>query len=350
MPEANKYDILFLVDGGIGNVLEALYAVEYCIDRGKKTGVYIHTLSKSFVNFLRKSYGPEVILSSIDGVSTVNLVHSFTYYDRFELSYDNYFYIHPDQVSSEHASETEQYLSVARALFPSDHKTGNSLRYLAENHSERVKQATPEDRVVLYPGCSAAFSSKKWPYFMDLIGRMGKNQTMVIGGKEDLDFQFSYYYPKWIASWVPQKILNTRVFFNFLKGSRLLKKHAHFTGIDRLENAYFNVFEWEELVAIFRRCRFFIGNDGGLMHLAACCGARGTALFGPTSIEKNKPVSTLMEVAFHKMECQPCAFKTKGINYTYGMIACPHQLGCLYSLTVDDVMKNIPETHLPKQP
>lgn len=348
MPDANKYDILFLVDGGIGNVLEALYAVEYCIHGGKKTGVYIHTLSKSFINFLRKSYGPEVILESLAGVSTVHLVHSFTYYDHFEVRFDNYFYIQPDVISSEYSSETEQYLSVVRALFPSDSKPGDSLRGLAENYSERVKKARPEDKVILYPGCSAAFSSKKWPYFMGLMSRIGKEHTMIIGGKEDLDFQFSYYYPKWVTRLVSQKILNTRAFFDLLKWFRLLKKHAHFTGIDKLDNSYFNVFEWEELIAIFRRCRFFIGNDGGLMHLAAVSGARGKAIFGPTSIEKNKPLSTLMEVTFHKMECQPCSFKTKGINYTYGMIACPYQVGCLYSLTVDEVAKGIPETDLSK--
>ena len=37
------------------------------------------------------------------------------------------------------------------------------------------------------------------------------------------------------------------------------------------------------MVPIFKKCRFFIGSDSGLMHLAASSGCKTFALFGPTN-------------------------------------------------------------------
>ena len=47
-----------------------------------------------------------------------------------------------------------------------------------------------------------------------------------------------------------------------------------------------NLFDWGNLrnmVPIFKKCRFFIGSDSGLMHLAASSGCKTVALFGPTN-------------------------------------------------------------------
>jgi ADP-heptose:LPS heptosyltransferase len=48
-------------------------------------------------------------------------------------------------------------------------------------------------------------------------------------------------------------------------------------GITRVTNA-----PLEELIARFARCRFFLGHDSGISHLAAACGAACLLLFGPT--------------------------------------------------------------------
>ena len=54
----------------------------------------------------------------------------------------------------------------------------------------------------------------------------------------------------------------------------------------------FNMFGKFSLVEIFlflRECKLFIGNDSGLMHLAALAKVRTVGLFGPSSIEKYHP-------------------------------------------------------------
>lgn len=41
--------------------------------------------------------------------------------------------------------------------------------------------------------------------------------------------------------------------------------------------------------AVLRRCALFIGNDTGLMHIAAAIGTPTLGLFGPSPIEKYAP-------------------------------------------------------------
>ena len=47
-----------------------------------------------------------------------------------------------------------------------------------------------------------------------------------------------------------------------------------------------NLFDWGNLrhmIPIFNQCKFFIGSDSGLMHLAASTNCKTFALFGPTN-------------------------------------------------------------------
>ncbi len=44
-----------------------------------------------------------------------------------------------------------------------------------------------------------------------------------------------------------------------------------------------------EVAACLARCALFVGNDSGLMHLAAAAGAPTLGLFGPTSHEEYAP-------------------------------------------------------------
>ena len=74
-----------------------------------------------------------------------------------------------------------------------------------------------------------------------------------------------------ILTGVSRDIVNKREIEEFIKSSEL---------------EIINLFDWGNLrnmVPIFKRCRFFIGSDSGLMHLAASSGCKTFALFGPTN-------------------------------------------------------------------
>lgn len=331
------YDVLILVDSGIGNALEALYAVEYCMNRGVKVGFFMGGINKSFREYVKECYGDEVVVSFLSGIRVKSLIHSFTYQERIELEYENYFYVSADYHSSLVQSETEQYLSIVRALYPSSYKS-ITLNKLKENNSSAVVKLEAEKLYVLYPGGSSTNSGRRWPYYKELMERLGKEHVIFVGGTDDVDYSYSFFYPKYLTAFLPQGILNSKRMWNFFKKSGLLVSHAQIDSLAAMTNAYINRFSWGELVAIFKRCKLFIGNDGGLTHLAAAAGAHGYVLFGPTSVNKNKPYNHYIKPVYRTYACQPCQFGVGGINMTKLYINCPYQVKCLYDISVEEVV------------
>ena len=62
-------------------------------------------------------------------------------------------------------------------------------------------------------------------------------------------------------------------------------------------------------MALLKRCALFIGNDSGVMHLAAAAGIPLVALFGPQSPVKFGPWSDKARVLYKAFDCSPCRQK-----------------------------------------
>lgn len=67
--------------------------------------------------------------------------------------------------------------------------------------------------------------------------------------------------------------------------------------------------ELEATIDGMRRCRYFVSNDSGLMHVANALGIPLTALFGPTSVVKNGPLAATSQVVALEKACAPCQFR-----------------------------------------
>lgn len=61
-----------------------------------------------------------------------------------------------------------------------------------------------------------------------------------------------------------------------------------------------------EAVGVIRRCRAFVTNDSGLMHVAAALNVPLVAIFGSTDPEATGPRSPKARVVRHPMSCAPC--------------------------------------------
>ena len=61
-----------------------------------------------------------------------------------------------------------------------------------------------------------------------------------------------------------------------------------------------------ELMAVIKRCNFFITNDSGPMHIAAAVGIPVVAMFGPTSAIRTGPYGTGHRVLVGSVPCSPC--------------------------------------------
>jgi heptosyltransferase-2 len=62
-------------------------------------------------------------------------------------------------------------------------------------------------------------------------------------------------------------------------------------------------------MALLKRCVLFVGNDSGVMHLAAAAGIPLVAIFGPQSPVKFGPWSKQAAVMYSQFPCSPCRQK-----------------------------------------
>lgn len=91
------------------------------------------------------------------------------------------------------------------------------------------------------------------------------------------------------------------------------------------------------VAAILKRCRMFVSNDSGPMHLAAAVGVPVVALFGPTNAQRLHPWSKQHVVVRRDLPCSPC------FEYSTQPLSCPAKLdyACLSEISVDEVFTAI---------
>jgi len=83
----------------------------------------------------------------------------------------------------------------------------------------------------------------------------------------------------------------------------------------------------KELAAISRRCKLFVGNDTGPMHVAAASGTPVIALFGPADPQRSRPWGRNHVVIKKDLPCSPCS-----------RVVCKEST-CMKSITVEDVLQ-----------
>ena len=134
---------------------------------------------------------------------------------------------------------------LARHAIPTPHVSQPDLRWLVAAHgvSEWLPQAP---YVVLIPGASRQHPQKRWPYYAALAAQIAT------------------------AGWRPVVVL----------GPDEQSLHAHFDCLCLIQ------LDWRQLATLLSHALAVVGNDTGPSHLAAHVGARGFALFGPTSAQR----------------------------------------------------------------
>jgi len=90
-----------------------------------------------------------------------------------------------------------------------------------------------------------------------------------------------------------------------------------------------------ETIALLRRSALFVGNDSGIMHLAAAAGTPLVALFGPQSPVKFGPWSEHAKVIYRNWECSPCRQKF----FTECAPSPRMRPACMEAITVEEVFQ-----------
>lgn len=81
-----------------------------------------------------------------------------------------------------------------------------------------------------------------------------------------------------------------------------------------------------EATALIERCRLFITNDSGLMHISAALNVPVIAIFGSTSPERTGPYGKDHHIIYKNAECSPCLKRE-----------CPTDFKCMKLISVDEV-------------
>src|SRR4029077_2240864 len=69
-----------------------------------------------------------------------------------------------------------------------------------------------------------------------------------------------------------------------------------------------------QLVGVVARCRGFVSNDSGAMHVAAALGVPLTAIFGPTDERATRPAGNA-DVILRDVFCRPCMLRECPIDH-----------------------------------
>lgn len=87
-------------------------------------------------------------------------------------------------------------------------------------------------------------------------------------------------------------------------------------------------------MAVLQRVTLFIGNDSGIMHLAAAAGTSLVAIFGPQSPVKFGPWSERARVMYRGLACSPCRQKF----FTECAPSPRMRPACVEGITVEEVL------------
>ncbi len=82
-----------------------------------------------------------------------------------------------------------------------------------------------------------------------------------------------------------------------------------------------------QAIAVLSHCRLFIGNDSGMMHVAAALGLPLVAVFGPTEPGRTAPLAARFRLLHHGADCAPCRHRE-----------CPSDHRCMNAVRVDEVL------------
>ena len=159
----------------------------------------------------------------------------------------------------------------------------------------------PKDKIIFGINPGSIWATKRWPAerYAELSDKISKDiggQIVIFGGPDDIETAAK------VEKNMKSKAVN-------LSGKTTLK----------------------QLSALIKKCRVFITNDSGSMHIAAALNIPVVAIFGPTIKQFGFfPYSKKAIVVEKNVPCKPCS--------PHGPNKCPEKnFDCMNKVTVDEV-------------
>ncbi|MDB4119240.1 glycosyltransferase family 9 protein [Candidatus Pelagibacter sp.] len=271
-------NILIIKHGSLGDIAQACGAIQDISENHKDDVVHILTTKPYFELFKKNPYISNVILDK--RLSRLNLIYLYSLMKnikkyKFSKIYDlqnssrTSFYkriLFPEATKDTWSStETTLLEGITKDDFDKDSvlsRFDHQLKSSGINTSHTLKPDfswSPSDiskiknyyqlekYIVLFPFCSPHLTSKKWPYYNDLISMINKKSENKI------------------------KIV-------IAPGPGEIKDASSVNALCVLDNG--KALDISQLAALIRDSSFVVANDTGPAHMTAHLGSKGIALFG----------------------------------------------------------------------
>jgi ADP-heptose:LPS heptosyltransferase len=298
----NKGKVLMILGGGIGNIVQATPAIQAIASEKWIVDLKLEcNSSKDIYEIFNLPCVRNIIKGEVTEEYTYQLNGPFTSGKKYNCQKT----IRPNMNYAQHIPEAKIYFSMAIQMGITAKLPDAKIIVPSSGYDP------PKGSVAIYPGSKHNWAMKRWDKYDELAKEF--KHVVLVGTKKDIT---SHGDPTWIKNpWKWPKNVET------YQGTLA-------------EQAY-----------TISKCDIFIGNDGGLGHVAAATGIPTFILFGPSSNIKNKPFTKHSYVIAMDLECRPCQFvKLNGKSiFDGGKSNCPHEMKCMKDMSVDYVLKRIKE-------
>jgi hypothetical protein len=308
----SRKPVLFVLGGGIGNIIQATPAINAVSAAGWTVDLLLHCNSSSDFDIFKIPSVRHIFQTAPNAPGGVP-VYAYQLNGPFtpgkKLCAEVKFT--PRISYAQHLPESKIYLDLAHQMGVDSLKFEPQVEINVGTYGPFPKN--PET-VAIYCGSKHNWAMKRWDKYDELASHF--DNVVVVGTTNDI---YSHGNPAWIKrKWNWPK--NTEIFMGTL----------------------------QEAAFLISKCKMFIGNDGGLAHVAAATGVPTHILFGPSSDVKNKPLAQNVKVIALDLPCRPCQFKADktGKQIFRGDKAdCPKNMKCMRDMSVAYVLKNIRNNH-----
>ena len=165
--------------------------------------------------------------------------------------------------------------------------------------------ADKEEYIIFHPGSNTKHLSKRWNVenYMQLAKRITssiKVKVVVVGNKNEISLGKEIFSA------------NSRNVINMARKLTLM-----------------------QTAVLIKMSKLFIGNDSGLMHIAAAVRTPVVAIFGPTDHKEIGPIGEKCLIISKSLKCQPCYTRDR-----LDMNSCKNKTRyeCMKSISVEDVL------------
>lgn len=294
-------NILFVLGGGLGNIIQATPTLQLVANHGHRIDLKLECNSSQDLEIFRLPFIKNLYISDNPKDSyDVQLNGPFT----SGRAYRARKVLKPRISYIQNSPEAFVYADLASQIGV----RGNLSRTVINVGT--VGEAPDEGTVALYSGSKPNWAMKRWDKYDQLANNFEK--VTVIGTEQDIH---SHGSPAWI-----------RRPWNW-------GGHVRFFTKSLLEAAYY-----------ISKCKMFIGNDGGLAHVAAATGIPTFVLFGPSADVKNKPFSPDAHIIAINLPCRPCQFMAGADGqqiFGPDKADCPYKMKCMRDMSVEYVLNEI---------